>query len=471
MRVLRLFVVIAILFPSIACAVGPGASDSVKVLFRLGYRHYEPGFSGNAARMHAFMRSLHRADSMNNIDHIIIKASASPDGTDRANERLTVNRCRALTDYIAVNGHVDPSHIESAPIGIGWDELRRMVAMRDDVPEKEAVLRIIDETPVLVTDGNGKITGGRKKSLMELAGGRPYRWMYDNLFGQLRSGLGITLYVSDLDADRAEVARLDALRNGGAGAKGSADAKGTDAGDVYDAQNVNKQLITPPLQSSSDVRNTDAGEIPAQESAQSGEAPRRDGSGADAQEGTHAAVGNADMAEEPLHRFALKTNLLYYAILMPSLELEWRINDRWSANLEADVAWWSRKSKHKYYQLAVISPEVRRWFRTRKPWHGMYAGAFAGFTWYDLENGRRGHRGEGGAVGLSWGYMWSISRNWSMEAGIGVGYLYTRYKEYIPYDGHYIYQRTKSTSYFGPLKARLAIVWRFDDLNRKGGRK
>lgn len=246
MRVLRLFVVIAILLPSIACAVGPGASDSVKVLFRLGYRHYEPGFSGNAARMHAFMRSLHRADSMNNIDHIIIKASASPDGTDRANERLTVNRCRALTDYIAVNGHVDPSHIESAPIGIGWDELRRMVAMRDDVPEKESVLRIIDETPVFVTDGNGKITGGRKKSLMDLAGGRPYRWMYDNLFGQLRSGLGITLYVSDLDADRAEVARLEALRYGGAGAKESADAKGTADNDASNVQNVNKQLITPP---------------------------------------------------------------------------------------------------------------------------------------------------------------------------------------------------------------------------------
>lgn len=246
MKVLRLFVVIAILFPSVACAVGPGASDSVKVLFRLGYRHYDPGFSGNAARMHAFMRSLHRADSMNNIDHIIIKASASPDGTDRANERLTVNRCRALTDYIAVNGHVDPSHIESAPIGIGWDELRRMVAMRDDVPEKEAVLRIIDETPVLVTDGNGKITGGRKKSLMELAGGRPYRWMYDNLFGQLRSGLGITLYVSDLDADRAEVARLESLRNGGAVAEEPTDGQRRVDNETDGAQNVNKQLITPP---------------------------------------------------------------------------------------------------------------------------------------------------------------------------------------------------------------------------------
>lgn len=246
MKVLQLIVVLAILFPLMAQAVRPGASDSVRVLFRLGYRHYDPGFSGNASRMGAFMRSLHRADSMNNIDHIIIRASASPDGTDRANERLTVNRCRALAEYIAANGHVDPARIESAPIGIGWDELRRMVAMRDDVPEKEAVIRIIDETPVLVTDGNGRITGGRKKALMDLAGGRPYRWLYDNLFGQLRSGLGITLYVSDIDADRAEVARLEALRTGSVGKVAPADAEAMSGDGAHDVQSVNKQLISPP---------------------------------------------------------------------------------------------------------------------------------------------------------------------------------------------------------------------------------
>lgn len=73
---------------------------------------------------------------------------------------------------------------------------------------------------------------------------------------------------------------------------------------------------------------------------------------------------------EPLQRLALKTNLLYDAILMPSLEVEYRIDDRWSVNLEGEVAWWSENSKHKYYQIATISPEARYWFGTKKPWHG-----------------------------------------------------------------------------------------------------
>ena len=173
--------------------------------------------------------------------------------------------------------------------------------------------------------------------------------------------------------------------------------------------------------------------------------------------------------EEPEHRFALMTNILYYGILMPNLEFEWRINPKWSVSLEGDVAWYKKASKHKYYQIAVISPEVRRWFKTRKPWHGMYVGAFLQGTWYDLENGHKGHKGEGGSIGLSYGYMFPISRCLSFDAEIGVGYFYTRHREYVPYDGHYIYQRTKQTSYFGPLKAKFSFVWRFGDKNRKGG--
>lgn len=456
MNTLRLMVVIAMLIPSAVYADHKGGvSDSVKVLFKLGYRHYDPGFSDNAVRMDAFMRSLHRADSMNNIDHIVIRSSASPDGTNRANERLTVNRCRSLAEYISSRGRIDAAKIQSAPVGIGWDELRQMVMERSDVPCRDEVVRIIDETPVLITDAEGKITGGRKKALMDLAGGKPYRWMYDNLFGELRSGLGISLYVNDLEADRAEAARLAGL------------ASGSGVNDAAVGESSETQQITPPHSPDEAEQSTDiAGDLLREEDADSSQ--EGDNGSADEQS---ASDSDEAVAGEPLHRFALKTNLLYYAILMPSIEAEWRINRDWSVNIEADVAWWSKKSRHKYYQLAVISPEVRRWFKVRKPWHGMYAGAFLGYTWYDLENGRRGHRGEGGAVGLSWGYMWPISRCWSLEAGIGVGYLYTRYKEYRPFDGHYLYERTKSSHYVGPLKAKLAIVWRFDDLNRKGGRK
>ena len=57
-----------------------------------------------------------------------------------------------------------------------------------------------------------------------------------------------------------------------------------------------------------------------------------------------------------VQRLAVKTNLLYDAILMPSLEVEYRIADRWTVNLEGDMAWWNNDGKHKCYQVAANQP-------------------------------------------------------------------------------------------------------------------
>lgn len=51
-----------------------------------------------------------------------------------------------------------------------------------------------------------------------------------------------------------------------------------------------------------------------------------------------ASVTPAASEEAKTQNFALKTNLIYDALLMPNVELEWRINNRWSLAAEADVA-------------------------------------------------------------------------------------------------------------------------------------
>ena len=170
-----------------------------------------------------------------------------------------------------------------------------------------------------------------------------------------------------------------------------------------------------------------------------------------------------------------ETNLLYDALLMPSLEAEYRFNDRWTVNLEGEIAWWKNDGKHKYYQLATISPEVRWWFGQQKnnPWHGHYLGLFGGFSWFDLENKENGYQGEAEIAGLSYGYMFPIARRLSLEAGLGLGYLHSKYEEYepVPHMGgtHYVYLQTKRVDYFGPLKLKLALVWHLQDINRKKG--
>ena len=45
-----------------------------------------------------------------------------------------------------------------------------------------------------------------------------------------------------------------------------------------------------------------------------------------------------------------------------------------SVNLEGEMAWWKNDGKHRYYQVATISPEGRWWFGQKQgsPWHGHY---------------------------------------------------------------------------------------------------
>ena len=157
--------------------------------------------------------------------------------------------------------------------------------------------------------------------------------------------------------------------------------------------------------------------------------------------------------------FNVKTNLLYDAAGFPSLEAEIPIG-MWSVNIEGAVAWWSSSKKNTFYQLDMISPEVRRWFGCKDRWHGHYVGLFGIVGLYDLEwKGGRGYQGEYWSVGISYGYMFPVTKDLSFEAGIGLGYLRSEPREYLPMDGHYVYQQTSRIGYWGPVKLKFGLVW------------
>lgn len=42
--------------------------------------------------------------------------------------------------------------------------------------------------------------------------------------------------------------------------------------------------------------------------------------------------------------FALRTNLLYDAFLLPTLGVEWRVNRNWGIKLDGSLSWWGSSS-------------------------------------------------------------------------------------------------------------------------------
>lgn len=426
----KLLLLFFIAFAFVGTGRAQTAFDSIRIYYRLGHREVDTLYKDNRAQLTRFLQLVREAHASNTIEQLVIKSYASPDGSNIANERLSARRAECMRNYLLSHTEVPDSLIKEEVVGIAWEELRHIVE-KLDISWRNEVLDIIANTPIWIYDNNRRIIDGRKKRLMDLRGGIPYRYMYEHLFPELRSSIAIQLYLKTTDGKEHIVENADVSSD-----------KNVD--DMFPpSEEVSKEVVA-----TKEFTNTQP-----ESSSLSGESMQ--------------PVQNSEASQ----RLALKTNLLYDAVLMPSLDIEYRINDRWSVNLEGDMAWWKNDRKHKYYQLATISPEGRYWFKTRKPWHGHYVGIFGGFTWYDLENGKKGYQGEAEMVGLSYGYMWPIGKRLSLEAGIGVGFLHTRYEEYLPKDGHYVYQQTKQMNYFGPLKLKFAFVWRLWNEEKKGGRK
>ncbi|MDE6310614.1 MAG: DUF3575 domain-containing protein [Muribaculaceae bacterium] len=408
--------------------------------------------------MDKFIDSIAIAAKSGRLERIVVYGYASPDGPFMTNDKLAEERCQAIAEYICREAAIPMTSIETCPSGIAWAGLRALVLEDEDVMSRAAVLRILDRfLPDAAT--NKSLSDACVKNLKAIDGGRTYHWLVTNLFPKLR--FSVAVYTDNARSRMEDDPRFEAIEFQPEIKQGNHNTQlafGSISETYEDAE------------SASHCESIGSAGVISHDMA--GAAEGR--SSEDSMQGSAKLIPPYELLNSlnsnPLHQFALKTNLLYDAILFLNLELEWRIKRNWSLALEGGVAYIGKYGHGKAYRLYMLQPEVRRWIRPRAPWHGFYIGAFAGGGLYDFERPTKGYRGEGVMGGLSVGFMWPLSRCLSMEAAVGAGYLYTRYKEYKPVDGHHVYQRTKNLNYIGPLKVKLALVWRFNDLNKSGRR-
>ena len=86
------------------------------------------------------------------------------------------------------------------------------------------------------------------------------------------------------------------------------------------------------------------------------------------------------------------------------------------------------------------------------------------FTFLGTDFGQlKEHRYEGWLVwaGIAYGYHWMLGRHWSVEAEIGIGYVYTQADKYeCPRCGEQL-ENNKPHHYVGPTKAEENIIYVF----------
>ena len=175
---------------------------------------------------------------------------------------------------------------------------------------------------------------------------------------------------------------------------------------------------------------------------------------------------------------ALKTNLLYDAVLIPNIGVEVSLGKQWTASADWFYTWFSSDNRHRYWQGYGGYLTARYYLPNHSTFHiphstfptGHHLGAYVLGLTYDVEWGGRGYQADhfGFGAGVEYGYALPISNRLLLDFSIGIGFQDGEYKEYEPVDDHYVWQSTHKRHWLGPTKAEVTLKWL---LGKKGGGK
>ncbi len=381
-------------------------SDSVKIHFRQGYSRLDLNIGDNREVLERISENLRAnyADTTYILKGIQIIGGASPEGSIPLNKRLSERRANVLFDYLSAAGHLPDSLKTFTYIGRDWKGLLDLVEKDGNVPYQEEAIAFLRD--VVARCENGEREEDRNFArLVRLRDGEPYRYMYYNLFPELRASRLIVTYGKIQELVRIPGAEVEFR--------------------LPEPAAAFKTVIPP------------ATYIPP----------------------------------KPFY-MALKTDMLYDALLVPNAGVEFYLGGNFSVSVDWMYAWWKNDRSHWYWRTYGGEVAVRRWFGRKaqeKPLTGHHIGIYGQALTYDFETGGRGYMGgePGGTlfdrcnygVGVEYGYSLPIARRLNIDFTVGVGYFGGKYYEYLPMDDCYVWQATKNRRYFGPAKAEVSLVW------------
>ena len=427
-------IVMVVLMPTtlLANAYAASIQDSLRttIYFRPGYSLLELSYRDNAANMKALTQGIQtiKGNPCVQLQHIRILSAASPEGNSALNKRVAKRRGERLRDYLKETLVLPDSIFTVSSAGEDWQGLASLIA-KEKTPWRNKALQIIRHTPEWVTR-NGKVVDGRKRQLQNLDGGKAWKYMLDNHFYTLRTGAVVVCEVKTLAAESTPSA-----------AEASQEQARSEQARL---ESASQSPSSPPFPA-----------IPSQ-------------------------VHPSSESQSPpvASYFALKSNFLYDALLVPNLSLEASIGSGWTLGAGGMLAWWSKDAKHRYWRIYGGDLEIRKYFGTlskSKPLQGHHLGIYGDFLTYDFEFGAKGYQSKATyAAGIKYGYSHPIANRLNLDFALGIGYLHSNYKTYVPKDGCYVYQETKKRKWLGPTQAEISLVWLLGKGNtnkKKGGKK
>ncbi len=384
----------------------------------------------NLSTLSSLIDHLQR-DTLATISRIEINSYASPDGGLHYNEQISQKRTQSIYNYFRGTTTIPENILYLSYSGIDWKGLQQIVE-NSSMSYKSEVLQILESAPEEIKNrmtpysNNIGFTSSDtvNKQLTELKDGEPYRYMTKHFFPQLRRSSVATIYFEIAKSSTNKEVEIEVA-----------------------SKSQYEESSDTPISSTTDL------EVEFNQSA-------------------------------PL--FALKTNLLYDCIMLPSIEIEVPIGDRLSIAGEWIFPWWTwddgtSKSDRNRLQLLQGGLDVKYWLGNRSKrsvMTGWNVGLYCGAGKYDFEYNKKGYQGEFFiAAGVSGGFAHEINKSGSlrMEYALGIGYLKTDYRHYTSEfyatdDWRAILTKKGTYSWFGPTKAKISLVWLLNRKSKEGQR-
>jgi len=402
-------------------------SDSADFIvnFRQSKWKLDRSFGDNTAvldNINRFFTTI-RNDSIYRLRHVSFIGSASPEGSLKFNRFLSERRALSLFDYL--NGYVRLSDNEKTFLFLGrdWEGVLSLAESDETVPYREETIALL-RSVVAEKRQTGMEPARSLECLKRLHGGVPYLYLYRNIFPAVRVSRLVIGY------DRIPLP-------------------------VMVARRIEDVIIT----------HTDSVIV----------APAG-----------IAAVTDTDC--KPCRPFYMdvRSNMLFDALALPNIGLEFYLGNHISLGGNWVYAWWSKNARHRYWRAYGGELFGRWWFGNaarRKPLTGHHIGIYGQLYTYDFERGGEGEMGgkPGGnlwekaqwGAGIEYGYSLPVSRRINIDFSLGIGYTTGYYHTYKPVDTHYVWQSTQQRKWFGPTKAEISLVWLIgcDNYNRAKAKK
>ena len=325
-----------------------------------------------------------------------------------------------VQDYLQEYADVPDSLLSYTYIGRDWQGLLQLVRADLQVPFHDETVALIEE----IIDHGGEPFDGLDALtwLQQLRGGKPYNYLYNNIFPILRATRMHLYYASML-------------------------------------RKLERGLLAVPTLATGDVAGAPHGINPVD------------------------IYKAAPTASSSLY-LGLKTNMLYDAALLPNIGAELYVGANLSVTANWMYGWWNCDSRHHYWRAYGGDVGVRYWLSHGKPLTGHHIDVYGQMLTYDFEWGGKGYMGgvPGGSLwdkahwgaGIEYGFALPIARRLNIDFTIGLGYLGGEYREYIPIDNCYVWQATKYRHWWGPTKVEISLVWLLGSGNHnkpKGGER